>query len=95
MVIPGDQGLGDDVVEGDRCRKPPVDGVHGPLEVRPLLRHSLDALTAVLQINAFMQASKGAAFNPVTMRMELQSFAELFFSHDVQSKFVHTSIAGY
>lgn len=49
----------------------------------------------ILVANAFMQAPKGAAFNPVTMRMELQSFAELFFSHDAQSKFVHTSIAGY
>jgi cytochrome d ubiquinol oxidase subunit I len=49
----------------------------------------------ILVANGFMQSPEGAAFNPATMRMELESFADLFFSHDAQSKFVHTSIAGY
>jgi len=49
----------------------------------------------ILVANGFMQAPEGAVFNPLTMRMELASFADLIFSHDAQSKFVHTSIAGY
>lgn len=49
----------------------------------------------ILVANGFMQDPRGAAFNPVTMRMELKSFADLFFSPDAQAKFVHTSIAGY
>ncbi|MEJ2344567.1 MAG: cytochrome ubiquinol oxidase subunit I [Gammaproteobacteria bacterium] len=49
----------------------------------------------ILVANGFMQAPHGAAFNPVTMRMELTSFTALIFNHDAQAKFVHTSIAGY
>ena len=49
----------------------------------------------ILIANAFMQSPHGAAFNPLTMRMELSSFADLIFSHEAQAKFVHTSIAGY
>ncbi len=49
----------------------------------------------ILIANSFMQSPSGAAFNPLTMRMELGSFADLIFSHDAQAKFVHTSIAGY
>jgi cytochrome d ubiquinol oxidase subunit I len=49
----------------------------------------------ILVANGFMQDPQGAAFNPITMRMELQSFSALIFSHDAQAKFVHTSIAGY
>ena len=49
----------------------------------------------ILVANSFMQDPQGAVFNPTTMRMELSSFAQLLFSHDAQSKFVHTSIAGY
>lgn len=49
----------------------------------------------ILVANGFMQDPKGAHFNPLTMRMELSSFTDLIFSHDAQSKFVHTSIAGY
>ncbi|MHB9022340.1 MAG: cytochrome ubiquinol oxidase subunit I [Halothiobacillus sp.] len=49
----------------------------------------------ILVANGFMQDPQGAIFNPVTMRMELQSFSALIFSHDAQAKFVHTSIAGY
>lgn len=49
----------------------------------------------ILIANAFMQSPRGASFNPLTMRMELSSFADLIFSHEAQAKFVHTSIAGY
>lgn len=49
----------------------------------------------ILVANSFMQHPQGAAFNPVTMRMELQSFSTLFFNPDAQSKFVHTVLAGY
>ncbi len=49
----------------------------------------------ILIANGFMQNPQGAAFNPLTMRMELTSFAALIFSEDAQTKFVHTSIAGY
>jgi cytochrome d ubiquinol oxidase subunit I len=49
----------------------------------------------ILVANGFMQDPRGAHFNPLTMRMELTSFSDLIFSPDAQSKFVHTSIAGY
>jgi cytochrome d ubiquinol oxidase subunit I len=49
----------------------------------------------ILVANGFMQSHHGAHFSPLTMRLELSSFADLFFSHDAQAKFVHTSIAGY
>jgi len=49
----------------------------------------------ILVANSFMQDPRGAHFNPVTMRMELDSFMSMLFSPDAQSKFVHTSIAGY
>ena len=49
----------------------------------------------ILIANGFMQDPRGAFFNPLTMRMELESFLSMLFSPDAQSKFVHTSIAGY
>ena len=49
----------------------------------------------ILIANGFMQDPRGAAFNPVTMRMELNSFGDLIFNPDAQAKFVHTSIAVY
>jgi cytochrome d ubiquinol oxidase subunit I len=49
----------------------------------------------ILVANGFMQDPVGAVFNPLSQRMELLSFFDLMFSHDAQSKFVHTSIAGY
>jgi cytochrome bd ubiquinol oxidase subunit I len=49
----------------------------------------------ILVANGFMQDPVGAAFDPHTMRMQLTSLPQLIFSPDVQSKFVHTSIAGY
>jgi len=58
------------------------------------LASNLSALW-ILVANGFMQDPTGAAFDPVTMRMRLTSFQDLIFSPDAQSKFVHTSIAGY
>ena len=49
----------------------------------------------ILVANAWMQNPVGAEFNPVTMRMELASFADLFFNPVAQVKFVHTVGAGY
>jgi cytochrome bd ubiquinol oxidase subunit I len=49
----------------------------------------------ILVANGFMQDPVGATFDPATMRMQLTSLPQLIFSPDVQSKFVHTSIAGY
>jgi len=49
----------------------------------------------ILIANSFMQDPRGAHFNPLTMRLELDSFMAMLFSPDAQSKFVHTSIAGY
>lgn len=49
----------------------------------------------ILVANSFMQRPQGASYNPVSMRMELDSFGQLFFNSDAQAKFVHTSIAGY
>jgi cytochrome d ubiquinol oxidase subunit I len=49
----------------------------------------------ILIANAWMQNPVGAEFNPVTMRMELTSFSDLFFNPVAQVKFVHTVAAGY
>ncbi len=69
-------------------------GQHLAVTYLVALGSNLSALW-ILIANSFMQAPSGAAFNPLTMRMELSSFADLIFSHDAQAKFVHTSIAGY
>lgn len=55
---------------------------------------SLSALW-ILIANAWMQHPVGAEFNYDTMRMELTSFADLFFNPVAQVKFVHTVAAGY
>lgn len=49
----------------------------------------------ILVANGWMQNPVGAVFNPDTMRMELVSFAEVFFNPVAQVKFVHTVSAGY
>jgi cytochrome d ubiquinol oxidase subunit I len=49
----------------------------------------------ILIANGWMQNPVGARFNPETMRMELESFKEIFFNEVAQSKFVHTISAGY
>ncbi len=54
-------------------------------------------LSAVLILiaNGWMQNPVGAAFNPVTMRMELTSFSELVFNPAAQIEFLHTVSSGY
>ena len=42
-----------------------------------------------------MQNPVGSVFNVETMRMEMTSFAEMFFNPVAQVKFVHTVSAGY
>jgi len=49
----------------------------------------------ILIANGWMQNPVGAEFNYETMRMELVSFADLFFNPVAQVKFVHTVAAGY
>lgn len=49
----------------------------------------------ILIANGWMQNPVGAVFNFQTMRMEVSSFAEIFFNPVAQAKFVHTISAGY
>jgi len=49
----------------------------------------------ILIANGWMQNPVGAVFSPQTMRMEMQSFAEVFLNPVAQVKFVHTVAAGY
>jgi cytochrome bd ubiquinol oxidase subunit I len=58
------------------------------------LGSSLSALW-ILIANGWMQRPLGAHFNYRAMRMELSSFAEVFFNPVAQAKFVHTVAAGY
>ena len=55
---------------------------------------SLSALW-ILIANGWMQHPVGAEFNYETLRMEMTSFAEIFFNPVAQVKFVHTVAAGY
>ncbi|QDQ27901.1 cytochrome bd-I ubiquinol oxidase subunit CydA [Chitinimonas arctica] len=70
-------------------------------KVKHLLVTSLLALGTnlsalwILVANGWMQNPVGAAFNPVTMRMELVNLGEVFFNPVAQVKFVHTVAAGY
>lgn len=74
----------------DRLRK----GQHLAVTYLVALGSNLSALW-ILIANGFMQDPRGAVFDPTTMRMQLTSFTQLIFSPDAQTKFVHTSIAGY
>jgi cytochrome bd ubiquinol oxidase subunit I len=49
----------------------------------------------ILIANGWMQHPVGAEFNYETLRMELTSFADVFFNPVAQVKFVHTVAAGY
>ena len=49
----------------------------------------------ILVANGWMQNPVGSVFAPETMRMEMQSFATVFFNPVAQVKFVHTVAAGY
>ncbi len=55
---------------------------------------SLSALW-ILLANGWMQYPVGAEFNYETLRMEMASFADVFFNPVAQVKFVHTVAAGY
>ena len=55
---------------------------------------SLSALW-ILIANGWMQHPVGAEFNYETLRMEMTSFADIFFTPVAQVKFVHTVAAGY
>lgn len=49
----------------------------------------------ILIANGWMQDPVGAAFNPMTMRMEMTDFWAVLFNEVAQAKFVHTVSAGY
>ena len=49
----------------------------------------------ILIANGWMQNPEGAYFNFETMRMEMESFADVIFNPVAQVKFVHTVSAGY
>ena len=49
----------------------------------------------ILIANGWMQYPVGSEFNFETLRMEMSSFAEVFFNPVAQVKFVHTVAAGY
>lgn len=49
----------------------------------------------ILIANGWMQNPVGAEFNYETLRMEMTSFADVFFNPVAQVKFVHTVAAGY
>ena len=49
----------------------------------------------ILIANGWMQNPEGAYFNYETMRMEMESFADVIFNPVAQVKFVHTVSAGY
>lgn len=55
---------------------------------------SLSALW-ILVANGWMQNPVGTEFNIDTMRMEMTSFAEVFFNPVAQVKFIHTVAGGY
>lgn len=49
----------------------------------------------ILIANGWMQHPVGSEFNFETLRMEMTSFADIFFNPVAQVKFVHTVAAGY
>ncbi len=49
----------------------------------------------ILIANGWMQHPVGAAFNPLTMRMEVTDFVAVMLNETAQAKFVHTVSAGY
>jgi cytochrome bd ubiquinol oxidase subunit I len=74
----------------DRLSKPK----HLLVTILVALGTNLSALW-ILVANGWMQNPVGAAFNPVTMRMELVDFWAVIFNPQAQTKFVHTLSAGY
>ncbi len=55
---------------------------------------SLSALW-ILVANGWMNVPVGTVFNPITMRMELDSFLSVLLNPYAQNKFFHTVCAGY
>ncbi len=49
----------------------------------------------ILVANGWMQNPVGTKFNPITMRMELDSFISVLFNPVGQAKFFHTVCSGY
>ena len=49
----------------------------------------------ILVANGWMQNPVGTRFNPITMRMEMDSFLSLLLNPVAQAKFFHTVSAGY
>jgi cytochrome d ubiquinol oxidase subunit I len=49
----------------------------------------------ILVANGWMQHPVGTVFNPITMRMEMSSFASVLYNPVAQAKFFHTVCAGY
>ncbi|MFT8565198.1 MAG: cytochrome ubiquinol oxidase subunit I [Acetobacter orientalis] len=74
----------------DRLSKP----AHLAVTYLVALGSNLSALW-ILVANASMNVPEGAHFDPETMRMQFDSFVHVVFNPDAQSKFVHTSVAGY
>jgi cytochrome d ubiquinol oxidase subunit I len=74
----------------DRLAKPQ----HLMVTILMAIGTNLSALW-ILIANGWMQNPVGAAFNPLTMRMELTDFWAVLFNPDAQAKFVHTVSAGY
>lgn len=69
-------------------------GKHLVVTILLALGSNLSAVL-ILIANGWMQDPVGSHFNPVTMRMELNSFADIVFNPMAQEKFVHTVSAGY
>ena len=69
-------------------------GAHLVVTYLVAIGSNLSALL-ILIANGWMQDPVGAAFNPVTMRMEMTSFTEVVLNMVAQTKFVHTLCAGY
>ncbi|MGI4984967.1 MAG: cytochrome ubiquinol oxidase subunit I [Janthinobacterium lividum] len=69
-------------------------GKHLAITYLVALGSNLSALW-ILVANSFMQSPHGLAFDYHTLRLQLTSFGDLFFSPEAQAKFVHTSVAGY
>lgn len=69
-------------------------GKHLAVTILLALGSNLSAVL-ILIANGWMQDPVGSHFNPITMRMELNSFADIVFNPMAQEKFVHTVSAGY
>ncbi|QDH14969.1 cytochrome ubiquinol oxidase subunit I [Oecophyllibacter saccharovorans] len=69
-------------------------GAHLAVTYLVALGSNLSALW-ILVANGGMNLPVGGYFDPTTMRLQIDSFADVVFNPDAQAKFVHTSVAGY